>query len=102
MSMSRGQMRQLQQMQERLLKAQTEIASKTVEATAGGGAVKVTISGDMKIKSLQISPEVVDADDMEMLEDLVTAAVNEALEKMQQLQTEQMAGLAGGFGFPTR
>jgi DNA-binding YbaB/EbfC family protein len=95
-------MRQLQQMQERLLKAQAEIASKTVEATAGGGAVKVTVSGDMKVKSIEISPEVVDADDVEMLEDLVTAALNEALEKMQQFQSEQMAGLAGRFGLPMR
>ncbi len=100
MGMSRGQMRQIQQMQEKLLKAQAEIASKTVEATAGGGAVKVTISGEMRIKSLDISPEVVDADDVEMLEDLVTAAVNEAVEKMQRFQSEQMAGLTGGLGLP--
>ena len=102
MSMSRGQMRQFQKMQERLMKAQAEIVAKTVEATAGGGAVKVTVSGDMKVKSLEISPEVVDAEDVEMLEDLVTAAVNEALEEMQKYQTEQMAGLTGGLGFPTR
>jgi DNA-binding YbaB/EbfC family protein len=102
MSMSRGQMRQFQKMQERLMKAQAEIVAKTVEATAGGGAVKVTVSGDMKVKSLKISPEVVDAEDVEMLEDLVIAAVNEALEEMQKYQTEQMAGLTGGLGFPTR
>lgn len=102
MSMSRGQMRQLQKMQERLMKAQAEIATKTVEASAGGGAVKVTVSGDMKVKSLEILPDVVDAEDIEMLEDLVTAAVNEALEEMQKYQTEQMSGLTGGLGFPTR
>jgi hypothetical protein len=95
-------MRQLQKMQERLMKAQAEIATKNVEASAGGGAVKVTVSGDMKVKSLQISPDVVDAEDIEMLEDLVTAAVNEALEEMQKYQTEQMSGLTGGLGFPTR
>jgi DNA-binding YbaB/EbfC family protein len=102
MGMSKGQMRQIQQMQEKLLKAQAEIASKTVEATAGGGAVKVTVGGDMKVRSIEVSPEVVDTDDVEMLQDLVTAAVNEALEKMQQLQAEQMAGLAGRFGLPMR
>ncbi len=102
MSMSRGQMRQFQKMQERLMRAQAEIVAKTVEASVGGGAVKVTVSGDMKVKSLEISPEVVDAEDVDMLEDLVTAAVNEALEQMQKYQTEQMAGLTGGLGFPTR
>lgn len=96
MKMNRDMMRQIQQMQSRLAKAQDELNTLAAEGSAGGGAVKVTISGNMEIRSLKISPEVVDAEDVEMLEDLVIAAFNEALQKAQALQQEHMAGLTSG------
>ncbi len=100
MKMNRQMMRQIQQMQSRLAKAQQELSSKTAEGSAGGGAVTITISGDFQVQSLKISPEVVDGDDVEMLEDLVTAALNEALQKAQALQTEHMSSLTAGLGLP--
>ncbi len=98
MGMNRDMMARLQQMQERALKAQQELNEQIVEGSAGGGAVSITVSGGLKVQSLKISAEVVDPDDIEMLEDLVTAAVNEALQKVQALQTQQLASLAGQFG----
>jgi DNA-binding YbaB/EbfC family protein len=100
MGMSRDMMRRLQKMQERVLKAQEELHSRTVEGTAGGGAVSVTLSGGFKVHSLRIDHEVVDPEDVEMLEDLVTAALNEALEKVQALQAEHMANVTGGLDLP--
>ena len=100
MKMNRDMMRQLQQMQSKLARAQEELNTMTVEGSAGGGAVKVTVSGGLEIKSLEISPEVVDAEDVVLLEDLVIAAFNEALQKAQALQSQQMAGLTGGLGLP--
>ncbi len=101
MGMNRDMMARLQQMQERALKAQQALAEQVVEGSAGGGAVSIAISGGLKLQSLKIAPEVVDPDDIEMLEDLVTAALNEALQKVQALQMEQVAGLAGQFGIGT-
>ncbi len=98
MGMNRDMMARLQQMQERALKAQQELNEQSVDGSAGGGAVSITVSGGLKVQSLKIAPEVVDPDDVEMLEDLVTAAVNEALQKVQALQMQQIAGLAGQFG----
>src|SRR3989304_1721781 len=89
-------MAQLGQMQERLAKAQEEIESRVAKATAGGGAVEVEITGAYKVKSLKIDPEVVDPNDVGMLEDLVTAAVNEALAQVQGFQADHLAGLTGG------
>ncbi|MGD0116178.1 MAG: YbaB/EbfC family nucleoid-associated protein [Dehalococcoidia bacterium] len=100
MKMNRDMMRQIQQMQSRLAKAQEELANLTAEGSAGGGAVKATVSGSLEIRSLKISPEVVDPEDVEMLEDLVIAAFNEALQKAQALQTEHMAGLTSGLNLP--
>lgn len=100
MKMNRDMMRQLQQMQSKLARAQEELNNLTVEGSAGGGAVKVVISGSLEIRSLKISPEVVDAEDVEMLEDLVFAAFNEALQKAQALQSQHMAGLTGGLNLP--
>lgn len=100
MGMSRDMMRQMQKMQERLAKAQEELANASVEATAGGGAVAVTVTGGFRVQSVKIAPEVIDPDDAEMLEDLVTAALNEALDKVQSLQAESMSGLAGGLRLP--
>jgi DNA-binding YbaB/EbfC family protein len=98
MGMNRDMMARLQQMQERVLKAQQELNEQTVDGSAGGGAVSITVSGGLKVQSLKIAPEVVDPDDIEMLEDLVTAAVNEALQQVQALQMQQLGGLAGQFG----
>lgn len=98
MGMNRDMMARLQQMQERALKAQQELSEKTVEGSAGGGAVAITVTGGLQVQSLKIAPEVVDPDDVEMLEDLVTAALNEALQQVQTLQMQQLVGLAGQFG----
>lgn len=98
MGMNRDMMARLQQMQERAMKAQQELSEQVVEGTSGGGAVGIAVTGGLKVQSLKIAPEVVDPDDIEMLEDLVTAALNEALQKVQALQSQQLAGLAGQFG----
>jgi DNA-binding YbaB/EbfC family protein len=89
-------MSQLNQMQERLAKAQEDIENRVAEATAGGGAVSVSITGAYKVKALKIDPEVVDPADVGMLEDLVTAAVNEALQQVQSFHADQLSGLTGG------
>jgi DNA-binding YbaB/EbfC family protein len=93
-------MRRLQQMQSSLAKAQKEIEEATVEASAGGGAVNVVVSGQPKVQSLKIAPEAVDPADVEMLEDLIVAAVNEALEKMRALQAQRLGGLTSGLNIP--
>jgi DNA-binding YbaB/EbfC family protein len=98
MGMNRDMMARLQQMQAKALKAQEELTNQAVDGSAGGGAVNITVTGGLKVQALKIAPEVVDPDDIEMLEDLVTAAVNEALQKVQQLQMQQISGLAGQFG----
>ena len=100
MKMNRDMMRQLQQMQSKLARAQEELNNLTAEGSAGGGAVKVVVTGSLEIRSLEISPEVVDADDVEMLEDLVIAAFNEALQKAQAMQSQHMAGLTSGLNLP--
>jgi len=94
--MNRDVLAQLGQMQDRLAKVQQELEERVAQGTAGGGAVAIEISGGMKVQSLKIDPEVVDASDVGMLEDLVTAAVNEALQQVQGFQMGQLAGLAGG------
>src|SRR3990170_8061308 len=98
MGMNRDMMARLQQMQQQALKAQEQLNEQTVDGSAGGGAVSITVTGGMKVQALKISPEVVDPNDVEMLEDLVTAAVNEALQKVQGLQMQQISGLAGQMG----
>jgi DNA-binding YbaB/EbfC family protein len=100
MKMNREMMRQMQQMQSRLAKAQQELESMTAEGSAGGGAVTITLSGGFEVRSLSIAPEVVEAGDVEMLEDLVTAALNEALQKAQALQSAHLSSLTGGLGLP--
>ena len=89
-------LKQAAQMQENLAKAQEALGSLTVEATAGGGMVTVTASGRQEVLKIKIDPEVVTADDVEMLEDLVLAAVNQALEKAGALANEHMQKTAGG------
>lgn len=91
-------MKQAQKIQEDMRKAQEEIEQQTTEASAGGGAVKVTVVGTNKIEGIVIKPEVVDPDDIEMLQDLVTAAVNEALKSAQEKSASRMSALTGGMG----
>jgi len=90
-------MKQLQQAQERI---QKEIQALEIEATSGGGMVKVVMDGQKNVKSLKIDPEVVSKDDVEMLQDLVTAAVNEAARKVDEAVQEKIGGLAGGMKLP--
>jgi hypothetical protein len=93
-------MKQAQQMQERVKKLQEEAAGKTVDASAGGGMVTVVANGRQEVVSIKIDPSVVDPKDIEMLQDLVTAAVNEALRKSQDLMKQEMARLTAGMGLP--
>ena len=96
----RRQMKQMQDVQGMLAKAQEELADKSVEASVGGGAVKVVMNGRQEIKSITISPEVVDPEDVEMLQDLVQAAVSEAIEKSQGLAASHLGGLTAGLNIP--
>ena len=79
--------------------AQEKLKSQTVEATAGGGMVKVVITGDLRVQTLEIDPDAVDPEDVEMLQDMVTAALNEALRSAEELQQKAMGGAGGGEGF---
>ncbi|MGE0704296.1 MAG: YbaB/EbfC family nucleoid-associated protein [Vicinamibacterales bacterium] len=90
-------MKQAQQMQERL---QREMAELRVEATAGGGMVTVTMTGSKQLQSLRIDPEVVSKDDVEMLQDLIVAAVNDALRKVDEELQQRMGGMMGGLKLP--
>lgn len=93
-------MKQAQKMQEAMVKAQEELAQQVVEGTAGGGVVTVTATGGMEVKGIKIKPEAVDPDDIETLEDLVLAAVKDALGKANQLAQSQMGGITGGMKLP--
>ena len=93
-------MKQAQQLQSKMLKLQEELAEKTVESSSGGGMVKVIANGRQQIVSIQIESEVVDPDDVEMLQDLVLAAVNDALSKAQEMVSGEMGKLTGGLNIP--
>lgn len=93
-------MKQVKKMQEQMLKAQEALAEKTVEGTAGGGVVTVQVNGHKKVLSVAIKPEAVDPDDVEMLQDLVLAAVNDALSKAEELANEDMGKFTGGMKIP--
>lgn len=93
-------MRQAQQLQARLAKAQEEIEEQRVEASAGGGAVKAVATGKQAIESIVIDPSAVDPDDVELLQDMVLAAVNEALAKSQEMANEKIGALTGGLKIP--
>lgn len=93
-------MKQVQEMQKQMAKAQEELAGQEVEASAGGGMVTVKVTGDLRITSIKIDPGAVDADDVEMLEDMVLAAANEALRSAQELAANKMSGLTGGLNIP--
>jgi DNA-binding YbaB/EbfC family protein len=96
-----GMMKKMQKLQGEMSKMQEELKTRTLEATAGGGAIKVVITGEKQIQSLKIDPSVVDAEDLEMLEDLVTAAVNEAIKKVDDMMAQEMGKLTGGMNLPS-
>ena len=93
-------MKQAQKLQSKMLKMQEELAGRTVEASAGGGMVKVVANGRQQIVSIAIEPEVLDPEDVEMLQDLVLAAVNDALTKSQEMVSSEMGKLTGGLNIP--
>ena len=93
-------MRQMQKVQEQMTSIQEETKQEVVEVTAGGGMVKLAITGGLEVQSIVIAPEVVDPDDVEMLQDLVLAAVNEGIQKAQALMEDRMSSLTGGLGIP--
>ncbi len=92
--------KQAQKMQQDMLKMQEEIEQQSVEATSGGGAVSVKMSGKKVLEEIKIKPEVVDADDVEMLEDLILVAVNDALKKVDDINQSKMSQLTGGMNIP--
>ena len=94
-----GMMQQLQKMQKQMEEAQAKLAVETVTATAGGGAIKVVMTGDQKCQSVEISPDFMKDADAEMLQDMVLSAVNMALDESRQLQEKLMGPLAGGLPF---
>ena len=98
--MNKFMMQQAQKLQAQLLKAQEELATLNVEASSGGGAVTVVMNGQMHIKSVKISKEVVNPEDVAMLEDLVLTAVKEAQIKAQEAAAQKMGGLTGGLKIP--
>jgi len=93
-------MKQIQAMQSKLAEAQARLDDMEFEATAGGGAVHVVLTAHPALKSIEIKPEAVDPDDVEMLQDLVMAALNDGLEQVRSGQMQQLAGLAGGLNIP--
>ena len=95
-----GMIRQAQKMQEEMLKAQEELGEKTVEASVGGGVVTVTANGKKELVSINIKPEAVDPDDVEMLQDLIVSAVNEAMRKADEMAANSMSRITGGMNIP--
>ncbi len=92
--------KQAQKMQQDMLRAQEELETKTVEATVGGGSVTVTVTGKKELVKISIQPDVVDPEDVEMLEDLIMAAVNEGMRKAEEMATSEMNKIAGGMNIP--
>jgi len=95
-----GMAQKIQELQQQMLDTQASLADEVLEVTAGGGAISVEITGHQKINTITIDPEVIDPDDVEMLQDLIVAAVNEAIEKSQAMASEKMDGLTGGLNIP--
>jgi len=96
--MGGGMLQQLQKLQEEMVKAQEALGEETLSVTAGGGAIEVVITGHQRIQNITIDPDVVDPEDVEMLQDLIVAAVNEAIETSQKLAADQLGSLTGGLG----
>jgi DNA-binding YbaB/EbfC family protein len=97
---SGGTLKQIQELQSKVLEAQEALGDQTVSTSVGGGAVTVVMTGHHKLQSIEISPEVIDPQDPEMLQDLVIAAVNEASDKASELATQSLASFTGGLGIP--
>lgn len=95
-----GLVKQAQKIQARMARVQEELASKTVESSAGGGMITVVANGRQEIVSIKIEQEVIDPNDVDMLQDLILAAVNDALKKSQQMMQEEMAQITGGLKIP--
>ena len=93
-------LKQAQKLQSKIFKLQDQLADRTVETTVGGGMVKAVANGKQELLSVKIEPEVVDPNDVQMLEDLIVAAVNDVLKKAQEMVTEEMTKLTGGFKIP--
>jgi len=93
-------LKQAQKLQSKIFKLQDELADRTVETTVGGGMVKTVANGKQELLSIKIEPEVVDPNDVQMLEDLIVAAVNDVLKKAQEMVSEEMTKLTGGFKIP--
>jgi len=100
MSNMNNMMRQVQALQRKMNDAQEQLATEEVTGSAGGGMVTVTASGNGEVRAVRISPEVVDPDDVDLLQDMVTAAVNEALRSAKELEADRLGGVAGGLGLP--
>lgn len=96
----RQMMQQLQKLQEEMLKAQEELGQETVEVTVGGGVVRVVMTGHQKLQTVEIDRDVLDPDDVEMLQDLIVAAINEAVEKSQEMAADRMSAFTGGLNIP--
>lgn len=95
-----GMLQQLQRMQQEMVKAQEALADETLEVSAGGGAITIVITGHQRIKSITVKPEVVDPEDVDMLQDLLVAAVNQAIEQSQAMAAQRLEGLTGGMNIP--
>jgi len=98
--MDKSILRQAQQLQAKLAQAQEELGNVMVEGTSGGGMVKVVVNGHQEVQSIEILPEVVDAQEVEMLQDMVLAAVNEAINKSREVAGKQLGSLTGGLNIP--
>ncbi len=98
--MNRNMIKQAQQLQQRLVQAQEALEQETVEASVGGGTVTVTVTGKQKVLKITIDPAAVDPQDVPMLEDLVLAAVNEAMDKAQELASQRLGAITGGMNIP--
>lgn len=95
-----GMMKKMQKLQTEMAKMQDELKTRTLEVSSGGGAVKIIINGEKQIQSVKIDPSAVDPEDIEMLEDLITASVNEAIKKVDDLMAKEMGKLTGGLNLP--
>lgn len=100
MANMQGMMKKVQKMQQDMLKMQEELKNRTVEATAGGGAVTVVVTGRKTVEKVTIAPSAVDPEDVEMLEDLVTTAINEAMRKVEEMTEKEMGKITGGMKLP--
>lgn len=98
--MNRRMLKQAQQLQKRMEQMQEELKTRTIDGSAGGGAVTVTVTGKMRLQSIAIDPDVVDPDDIDLLQDMVLAAVNDGLQKAEEMVSGEMASLTGGLKIP--